>query len=47
MTKDCQKDGTMHSQFQLRRNLTKVSEFNERTNHYLKKEKKKRKNEMT
>ena len=30
-----QKNVTMHSEFQLR-NLTKISEFNERTNNYLK-----------
>ena len=31
-----QKNRTKHSQFQLR-NLTKISEFNERTNNYFKK----------
>ena len=36
VTKGCTKNGTMHSKFHLR-NLTKISEFKERTNNYLQK----------
>ena len=36
MTKGCIKNRTMHSEFQLR-NLTNISEFNERTSNYLQK----------
>ena len=41
VTKGCTKNGTMHSKFQLR-NLTKISEFNKRTNNLKKKKKEER-----